>query len=204
MTAPKARPITMAAESVQGIVDGRKTQTRRTLRSPQPLDIITRPLSKQCFPPGSPRTWIVLTKRGETVDKNRGTIMRCRYGCVGDLLWVRETHLRSGDDVMYADDEYFDSSYPVNGAAFNLWRVVPSIFMPREYSRLTLEITDVRVQRLSRITSRDAQAEGAGVHSPLRKFRELWESLNAKRGYPWASDPFVWAISFKNVTSELS
>lgn len=89
------------------------------------------------------------------------------------------------------------------------WR--PSIHMPRWASRITLEITDVRVQRLQKISDSDAMDEGAGATGPLHaeldgdtdeyrnRFRELWESIYAKQGNGWATNPWIWAISFKAV-----
>ena len=107
----------------------------------------------------------------------------CPFGVVGDRLWVKET---------FEDDE-------------GGWR--PSIFMPRWASRITLEITDVRVQRLQEITEEDARAEGyhPKINDSLpdwtakESFKILWDSLNAKRGLDWDKNPWVWALSFKRV-----
>lgn len=126
---------------------------------------------------------------------------------VGDRLWARETWALRGDrDPMYAADWK-----PSGMKALRPWR--PSIFMPRWASRLTLIVTDVRVQRVQDISEQDAIAEGCGQYAsstelvgafdPARKgsyregYRELWDSLNAARGYGWAENPWVAAISFE-------
>jgi hypothetical protein len=97
------------------------------------------------------------------------------------------------------------------------WR--PSIFMPRLYSRITLEVVGIRVERVQDISASDALAEGIersqrvkgmaviknddlggyDVVKPVYAFYRLWDSINAKRGYSWESNPWVWVIEFKRV-----
>jgi hypothetical protein len=150
-------------------------------------------------------------------------------------LWVRETWLELDRDhytePAHPRDWLSDRYGPPrrNGCAYRAecdadsdriraeygYRWKPSIFMPRWASRLTLEIADVRVQRLQEITAEDARAEGAPVGEmlpgsvngepaqvmamdPLVAFAWLWNSINGKRA-PWASNPWVWAISFRRV-----
>jgi hypothetical protein len=103
------------------------------------------------------------------------------------------------------------------GLAPCAWR--PSIYMPRRASRITLEITEVRVQRVQAITREDARAEGIseylhefiGVpsteadadvwrnHTTVENFAALWDSLNAKHGFGWDANPWVWVIEFKRL-----
>ena len=131
----------------------------------------------------------------------------CPYGVPGDRLWVRETlckhnhfglpcgpipHHNVGSDEMVW-------SYAADGVeAEAVTSKVPSIFMPRWASRLTLELTGVRVERVQDISVEDIIAEGCSTtlreHDAVcelkRQYRELWDSINAKRGYPWASNPW--------------
>lgn len=86
------------------------------------------------------------------------------------------------------------------------WRATPSIHMPRWASRLTLRVTGVRVERLQAITEEDARAEGvvaSGIGGELNhrgQFHRLWDSINGHRA-PWASNPFVWVVSFERVAT---
>jgi hypothetical protein len=128
---------------------------------------------------------------------------RCPYGAPGDLLWVRETWAGHASGVDYAAD-FAAVSRPQAGP----WR--PSIHMPRWASRITLRITDIRVERLQDISEDDARAEGAepctstGWHgqnivvmTARELFAELWNKINGPGA--WNENPWVWAISFERV-----
>jgi hypothetical protein len=181
----KARPILMSGPMVQAILAGRKTQTRRVLK-PQPGQGLLGPRSED-------GRWMI----GGAISQVLG---RCPYGQPGDLLWVRETHyVAEGMRVIYRADDP-DASV----------RWTPSIYTPRWASRLTLHITDASVERVQDISEEEAEAEGAplwiqdaipGVtHAKPKGYRpgfaELWDSINAKRGYSWAMNPWVWVIEF--------
>jgi hypothetical protein len=125
----------------------------------------------------------------------------CPYGRPGDRLWVRETWSQlypyESRRVAYRADR----ETVVAPGVLPWWR--PSIHMPRWASRLTLEITKVRVERLKEITVKDIAAEGiqegVGVFA-YEDFRKLWDSLNAKRGFGWDANPWVWVVEFRLVT----
>lgn len=133
--------------------------------------------------------------------------IKCPYGHIGDLLWVRETYaVRTDgvDQIMYKSD-YHELVKMLDLPEINiLWK--PSIHMFRKDSRITREITGLRPERLQEIWLPDAIAEGCSLDfdmnhfgnyiDPLSKFKALWDSLNAKRGYSWAGNWWVWVISF--------
>ena len=176
----RERGIIFSGESVRAIFAGRKTTTRRVVK-PRPTLVLDAKASVAAFVDRR------LTPMGE-----RDVLVRCPYGAPGDQLWVRETW-RGGDDTLdtvnyRADADGFDQ--------FALtWR--SPIFMPRRFSRLTLEITSVRVERLQEITEEDVVREGLTERLSLRDgFADGWDSLNGKRA-PWESDPWVWAIGFE-------
>ena len=124
---------------------------------------------------------------------------------VGIWLWVRETWQGTKDCISYK------ASDPQQVVEFNYepWR--PSIFMPRWASRITLEITNVRVERLQDISAPDCVNEGINTQGPydvaiydefsshsIAQFAYLWDSINSKK-YPWESNPWVFVISFKKL-----
>lgn len=176
----KARPILMSTPMVHALLEGRKTQTRRIIKSPH-----------------YPEEWIA---------------NNCPYGRIGDLLWVRETFCLV-DDQKYGGIKWLDyratpecnESHPAgwenapDDPTALKWK--PSIYMPRIASRLTLEITGVRVQSLNDISEEDAQAEGVSNRdtdgawtSAVEGYAGLWDSINGK--WPWDGNPAVWCISF--------
>lgn len=132
---------------------------------------------------------------------------------VGNILWVRETWCNMCEDCdecrpkrneyLYKADESHLRSCPYEIT----WR--PSIFMPREACRLFLRVTDVRVERVQGISEADALAEGIGVVVPIPEsigrpmpklqFRIVWDEINAKRGFGWEKNPWVWAYTFERI-----
>lgn len=226
-TAIKERPILFSAPMINALLEGLKTQTRRIMKPqpegrPMPLAHWARGLADACGV--SPSREEIHAKaerlRGrvfpfERKDSERLYSPPCPYGYPGDRLWVKETHLRNGDDVMYRDDPDYELCEPAKGekpGGIN-WRKVSSLFMPRALSRITLEITDVKVQRVEEISEQDALAEGIvseqcsdgrvyksrgadDWHPTGREaFLALFYDINkrAKRG----ENPWVWALTFK-------
>lgn len=166
----KEHPIIFNTENVKAILEGRKTQTRRVIK-PQPLTYLPEYNQVDMFMFAYP------TKYGSDTP----VLARCPYGQVGDRLWVRESFLYCNGFRYKATD-----NDPV-------MKYKPAIFMPRWASRITLEITRLRVERINDISYNDARTEG--FLSPAM-FHEKWDSLNAKRGYGWKINPWVWVIEF--------
>jgi len=138
--------------------------------------------------------------------------IRCPHGIVGDRLWVRETWMPETEQGIPTGGTIYrasPNSPEPDGDVPLRWR--PSIFMPRWASRITLEITGIRVERLQEITGRDVLAEGVdnGKSNPTMgvrwenmqrmAFEQVWNAINAKRGYGWAVNPWVWVIAFRRV-----
>lgn len=188
-----ARPILFSAPMVRALLEGRKTQTRRAMK-PQPV------LS------AAGTTWLwkdcVFTKTqpycGVGASFARTPITSCPYGQRGDLLWVRESYGRLNDGAIL-----YPATYDMAQRPHLKWK--PSIHMPRALSRLTLEITGVRVERLQDISASDASAEGIftpeigyanlGERAPIIQYGRLWEEINGAGA--WDKNPFVWVLEFK-------
>jgi len=224
MTAPLRRVVRIETEThwrtitartgrekrVSFMVEGRKTQTRRILRNwwghddTQPEVGVFHPtvIRRGEEEPGDP-VFGAWSPDGEWAVKSP-------YGGPGGRLWVRETHYVQS--AGYVDGTGRIIAYRATEPdAPTTW--TPSIHMPRWASRLTLEIIDVRVERLQEIGADDCEAEGvvsnhtvpellAWQQSLRRQYRELWNSLNEKRGYGWDANPWVWVIGFRRVLSE--
>lgn len=140
-----------------------------------------RPGTARPIDASKPAKW--QTRRALNPQPRRTAGFVCRYGRPGDRLWVRERWAKKGTAYLYAADD---------PAAARAWRT--PIFMPRAASRLTLGITRVRLQRLQDITAREARAEG---YATREAFHEAWDSFNARRGFAWDRNPWVWAIEFR-------
>ncbi|EPA9110994.1 MAG: morphogenetic protein [Serratia liquefaciens] len=213
----KERPVIFNSEMVRAILDGRKTQTRRVMKD-QPEVI---PPEDEC---GVPGYWIPC-HAGKTIVRNKMMTVACPFGQVGDRLWVREAYqgpLFNFDQMeTYLEDtskferpefceyradggrapEYYDADDNLRHG----WK--PSIHMPRWASRITLEITAVRVERLNDISHEDAKAEGCCYGrgggapdfavTPADHYPTLWASIYGVDS--WNANPWVWVIEFKRV-----
>ncbi|WP_407258120.1 ASCH domain-containing protein [Klebsiella quasipneumoniae] len=196
----KERGMIFNGEMVRAILDGRKTQTRRPIKWKQ-----TRFTEIGEREDGSKWPW------SEDAEHACDFWHPCPFGDVGDRIWVRETWNKYGGLLTYRADHDWIDDMRKETVCTAKW--VPSIHMPRWASRILLEITDVRVERLNSISQEDAQAEGleltgwrptysdpdsgGEVMTPYDNFAQLWESIYGEES--WKANGWVWVISFKRV-----
>ena len=221
----KERPIIFSTEMVRAILDGRKTQTRRVVKKPikyvqagyyknKVVSHYTYPIPIKTLIKHNYGFWYPL----EVIAKE------CPFGIVGDRLWVKETFCLVNDTefggkkwIDYRATPKYESEHPAgwendphNPDALK-WK--SSRYMNRKYSRINLEITNIRVERVQDINNLDALAEGITCPKPRQYsqdsdieypdvepteiFQEFWNSINARRGYGWDKNPWVWVIEFK-------
>lgn len=208
-------PILFSAPMVQAILAGRKSQTRRVVK-PQP-EPIPDDVRKDPKTPANRQFWWPSNRAMSMVEVRDMCGMLSPYGAPGDRLWVREKFqplFASGFDhntVDWKTGKGYACRYVatdgivewMDGDDHMTDRCMPSIHMPRWASRLTLEVTGVRVERLQDISEADAIAEGsqcAGVPAALTNFAayaKLWEKINGPGS--WALNPWVWVVEFKRV-----
>jgi len=226
----RERPILLNAEMVRAVLDGRKTQTRRIIQSPAKNMQANGQKVIDYREPGDKwygdHVFSMRNQSGTWCDYTKEQFLaKCPFGAVGDRLWVRESFYEHGHwqgGGYDPEDSYFVSDkqvlYPADGIQRpserkrdDFWRSRPSIHMPRWASRITLEITGVRVERLQDITNQDAMAEGIGhlyaydesqptPKDATRRFAELWQSIYGEES--WQANPWVWVIEFKRVEGE--
>ena len=211
------RPILFSAPMVRAILEDRKTVTRRALKPQLPtgwefglmeagikIGSIESPHPKRgkvgvfIRKETSPGAWVT-------------DVIRCPYGKPGERLWVRETWARYNIDQDNLSTAY-RATTPDDWPADGRWR--PSIHMPRWASRILLEVTGLRVERLQDVTPDQAIAEGVDADicrqhletSPTRHilkecelhgFAGLWESINS--GGSWDANPWVWVVEFRRI-----
>lgn len=211
------RPILFSGPMVRALLAGRKTQTRRVVK-PQPEPCAYRAGA--------------FALNGQVIDGNPAVLAQCPYGAIGDRLWVRETFACIADEpfaltpgVQYAADgtkrfwpkgdewKWFEGKMVYNPDKPDTMRFRPSIHMPRWASRITLQITDVRVERVNDITNDDAHAEGVfALPDQFRQdvarslgrtvdardyFLHLFYDINKRADR--TDNPWVWAITFQRI-----
>lgn len=234
----RERPILFQGAMVRAILAGTKTQTRRAIKytARRPIDFLGGG-GKDGPDWNDPSCWGYETSEGgEWVVLRRDNrdpetyALPCPYGRPGDRLWVREAFMHEPADYCWEASvsipsrpasTVYRADYP-NSQPGEGWK--PSIHMPRNLSRIDLEITEVRVERLQAITDADAVAEGVedtaqlgacfvdesvrtwrdytdperlACKSAAVSYRTLWERINGPGS--WDANPWVWAVSFKRV-----
>ncbi|MGC3841928.1 hypothetical protein [Pseudomonas aeruginosa] len=203
----KERPILFSRPMVRAILEGRKTVTRRVMK-PQP-DFLG-----SMVDPNTPF---------KTLDAGLHARITCPYGEPGDRLWVREAWAADAQvdaiaprDLSQGEPIWYPADFSVRQTGCSMiskGRGRPSIHMPRWASRILLEITAVRIERLQDISEKQALAEGVELEgegvcwagaagtasdSPVESFRLLWELINGAGS--WNANPWVWVVEFKRVT----
>lgn len=216
----KERGMIFNAEMIRAILDGRKTQTRRIVNwrgLNGGLNLNFSGLKVCEYPKG----WVIESE-SRSSSEWRCQPTPCPFGIVGDRIWVRETWAEAGGNA--PELQLYRANYPehvpshyehLRPAEEIRWR--PSIHMPRWASRLTLEITNVGVQRLQSISQNDAAREGlvrlpasgrycinqgdqyfgGASHDAREVFSWLWSSIYGDDS--WQANPWVWVIEFKQV-----
>ena len=205
----RERPIIFNAEMVRAVLDGRKTQTRRIIQSPaknmqaRGHEVIShRAAGDKWY---GDYVYSMRDRSGVWQDfTNDQFLAKCPFGAVGDRLWVRETWARYNID-QNSHDMAYRATIPDDWPKEGRWR--PSIHMPRWASRITLEITGVRVERLHAITLGDICKElGCGLYDfrpatyGFKVWEELWQSIYGADS--WQANPWVWGVEFKRVEGD--
>ena len=224
----KERPILFKGQMVRALLDGTKTQTRRIMKF-QPYDG-AEVICEEFHP-------TVIDRRGEEQPgepvfgawwADGDNALRCPYGAPGDRLWVRETFAKiDGQTQPWIETDYRASYTDGDRLGDRLGikkRWTPAIHMPRVASRIALEVSGVRVERLQEISEADAVAEGLsmdvgqgarqndldirrakteefrplGCASAVDAYRALWESINGADS--WNANPWVWVLTLKKVS----
>lgn len=231
-TAIKERPILFSAPMVRAILDGRKTQTRRIVKDHPGIAFEIGSYHK-ALTDRHGEQYPACTESFGIYSNDGSWSIECPYGQPGDRLWVRETCCSDGWSVHYAADndhrEFGDTRYDdvikLHHYSGGFSKQVPSIHMPRWASRIDLEITGIRCERLNCISESDAVCEGIDTDGvicgtkipayktygrmgelgqvtryPIWSFETLWGSIHAADGpHGWNANPFVWVVEFQKV-----
>lgn len=202
----KERGMIFNAEMVRALLSGRKTQTRRIMK-PQPEPC---PRGGHWWPSNVFKTMLHVEDEMQNGKGGWGGLVgdACPFGDLGDRIWVRETWAEAGASA--PDLKLYRANYPEhvpsiyeNVPPTEEIRWTPSIHMPRWASRILLEITDVRVERLKSISDGDAIREGCSTADMMSGdcvadvFARLWVSIYGSDS--WNANPWVWVISFERI-----
>lgn len=188
------KPILFNTEMVRAILDGRKSCTRRICKDANEYTV-----PDMDFYNADRRTYAVHNYADREQTEQLSVVERNCPICPGDILYVRETFIQIAAHTFW---------YKAYGKSWMLkdlrWK--PSIHMPKEAARIWLKVTDVRVERLQKITEVQAQAEGCnsglltGACTARGQFEDLWNTTIKKSDidrYSWDANPYVWVIEFE-------
>lgn len=190
------KPILFNTEMVRAILDGRKTQTRRVIKSLDGLSFYRAEPSEDAYEALGKWDFFYGWLEGGVMFDACASV-KAPYS-IGDILWVRETwnHVKFGlGDWHYEYRADYDDTSKWRNGSFAQWR--PSIHMPRDAARIFLRVTDVRVERLQDIDDDGVVAEGLEIGA---MFDELWNrnlSKSDRAKFGWAANPWVWVIKFE-------
>jgi len=198
------KPILFSTPMVQAILAGRKTMTRRVIKQSAVDNFLIGAMG------------ILVGSYREGMAEAYPAVDDAPYSA-GDVLWVRETWMPETEQGIHTGGYIYKASDrpEQDGSTPLKWR--PSIFMPKEAARIFLRVTDVRAERLQDITPYDAWLEGCRIGNSISReehipelqqmcrdvaFHQLWDHLNAARGYGWDKNPWVWVYTFERITRE--
>ena len=225
-TSTKERPIIFSSEMIRAILDNRKRQTRRVVKfrtkSAKLFGQQQEHFELKSAYPAREKGWIFWSSDSpglaEFTKRAYSDGITSPYGEPGDRLWVKE--------AWYTSKKYDPlppAKFPVEAKTIFRYlgsrakpewagRTRSARFMPRWASRITLEIVNVRVERLQDVSDDDAKAEGfeyygetlfkdygeiLAEHTAIYKYASYWDLLNARQGFLWKSNPWVWMIEFR-------
>jgi hypothetical protein len=217
----KEHPILFSTKMIQAILEGKKNQTRRVIKSPRNKEVYGFRINMNMD--GSCKYPVAINEEERSLE---GTInMKCPYGKIDDILWVRETWQHTKCLNLSPDDENYGYIYRAseNGREFEnnmeewIWK--PSIFMPKEACRIKLKIKNIRVERLQDISEDDSINEGIQKHEDAYRtnfrqpeaksyldgytwtaqesYKTLWDKINGIGS--WNKNPWVWVINFEKI-----
>lgn len=220
----KEHPILFTSESIRSILSGRKTQTRRIIKHHSPVYDKPENIAEYKF--------VEFDGKQVQFRDSLGLIspIKCPYGEVGNILWIKEAWTqwdcigcrRNENTCACSSNEFFErfphykeitykATYKeLEGIDIAKWH--SPLFMPKEYSRIKLEITNIKVERVQDISEEDAMGEGmrdsrgfnmmpsytSENHYKL-KFKKLWDFIHRKDEFNWELNSWIWAIEFKRI-----
>ncbi len=207
------RPIPFTAAMVNAILRDLKRQTRRVCKRAfgalHPHEV--KEWAWGVYPTAEPGQWMpwfgMYMRNAEEFTKLNVSAkgFGCKYGAVGDRLWVTEAWRLDAPETITLPSEppedvdwwrqriIFHANCSGSASGF---RWSPPFLLPRWASRILLEITSVRLERVQSISESDAREEGVATRA---EFQALWDDIYFKRGFGWEENPYVWVISFRRI-----